>query len=100
MKLILSSFVILIILITGGILLYNTDTNDKKARNDAIKVTAQIKKLRCKQRLKSDKSLVVVSYQQSDFSFFVSEDYCNQFKVGQSIEVYFSATYNKLFLNN
>lgn len=91
----------LIVLILVGLGVYwfiKTDSKDKKARNESVKVEATIQKLRCEQRLKGDKSLVVVNYQGKTYSLFVEEGKCYSYKMNQKITGYYSPTFDKFFL--
>lgn len=91
----------LLVLIIVGFAVYwfiKTDTKDNKARKEAIQVEATIEKLRCKQRLKGDKSLVVVNYQGKSYSLFTTEKKCYNYKLNKTVIVYYSKTFDKLYL--
>jgi len=91
--------IIVLILAAVGIYWFiKTDSKDIKARKEAIQVEVIIEKLRCEQRLKSDKSLVVVKYKGKSFSIFVKEGKCYSYKLNQTVTAYYSKTYDKLFL--
>lgn len=93
----------LLILIIVGVAVYwfvKTDTKDRKARKEAVPVEAVIQKLRCEQRLKGDKSLVVVSYQGKSYSLFVKENKCYSYKLNETVTAYYSKSFDKLFLDN
>ncbi len=97
---ILSFFIILLVAI-GIILFLKINNIDNKARKDAIQVEATIEKVNCKQRLKSDKSLVAVAFKgQVYYIFFKNEKDCNKYKENQKVTAYFSKTYNKLYLDH
>lgn len=83
-----------------GILWFvKTDNKDKKARKEAQPVTAIVIQLRCDQRLKGDKSLVKVSYNEKKYTvFFKDEKKCTKYQLNQKITAYYSSTYDKLFL--
>ena len=91
----------LLIIVIVGITLYlflKTDIKDTKARKEATHVKVTIEKLRCKRRLKSDKSLIVVRYQGKSYSLFIDEIKCNSYQVNEEISAYYSMTFDKLFL--
>lgn len=91
----------LLILIIVGVAVYwfiKTDTKDNKARKEAVQVEATIEKLRCEQRLKGDKSLVVVNYQGKSYSLFVEEGKCNSYKLNETVTAYYSKSFDRLFL--
>lgn len=90
--------IVVILVVLGVYWVVKTDTKDRKARKEAVKVEATIQKLRCKQRLKGDKSLVVVSYQGKSYSLFVKEGKCNSYKMNQKITGYYSPTFDRFFL--
>lgn len=76
-----------------------TDSKDRKARKEAKPVTAVVVELRCKQRLKGDKSLIKVSYNEKKYTvFFKDEKKCTKYQLNQRITAYYSSTYDKLFL--
>lgn len=92
----------LIILIFAAVSIFwfvKINNKDIKARKEAVPIEAIIEKLRCKQRLKGDKSLIVLSYQKKSYSLFLPEKDCSNYKLGKTINVYYSMTYDKLFLN-
>lgn len=91
----------LLVIIIAGCAVYwfvKTDIKDNKARKEAVQVQAKIEKLRCKQRLKSDKSLVVINYQGKTYSLFVQEEKCYSYKLNETVTAYYSKTFDKLFL--
>jgi len=76
-----------------------TDSKDRKARKNALAVTATVIELRCEQRLKGDKSLVKVTYNSKQYSvFFKDEKKCTKYQLNQKITAYYSKSYDKLFL--
>jgi len=76
------------------------DTKDRKARKEAIRVTATISELRCKQRLKGDKSLVKLKYKNKDYVIFLKDEKkCFKWKLKDQISVYYSKTYDMIFLS-
>lgn len=92
----------LFVLVFAAIAIYwfvKINNKDVRARKDAIQIEAFVEKLRCKQRLKGDKSLVVVNYKGKPYSLFVTEKVCFNYKLDQKINAYYSITYDKLFLN-
>ncbi len=93
-------YLILIALVLLGFFWFlKTDTKDRKARKEAIKVNAVISDLRCTQRLKGDKSLVKVTYKAKEYSiFFKDEKKCSKYQLNQQVVAYYSTTYDKLFL--
>ena len=93
-------YLILIALVLLGLFWFlKTDTKDRKARKEAIKVNAVISDLRCNQRLKGDKSLVKVTYKAKKYSiFFKDEKKCSKYQLNQQVVAYYSKTYDKLFL--
>ena len=91
----------LLVLIIIALVVYwfiKTNTTDVKARKEAIHVEVVVEKLRCKQRLKGDKSLMHVSYKGKTYSLFISEKKCDQYKLNEIITAYYSETFDKLFL--
>ena len=76
-----------------------TNNQDVKARNEAVQIKVTIKKLRCKQRLKGDKSLIVLSYQEKLYSLKIDQKKCYSYTQNETINAYYSKTYDKLFLN-
>ena len=94
------SLILMLLIVIGFILFLKANNNDNKARKDAVEVEAIIEKVNCKQRLKSDKSLVAVSFKgQVYYIFFKSEKDCYKYKENQKVRAYFSKTYNKLYLD-
>ncbi len=96
-----STYLLLVVLILLGILWFlKTDSKDRKARKEATKVTAVITLLQCKQRLKSDKSLLKLKYKTKEYSvFFKNKNDCLKYKTNQKVTAYYSKTYDKIFLN-
>ena len=95
----LTSIIVVIIIIFLLVWFFKVDNKDNAARKDAIKVNAIIEKVRCKQRLKGDKSLVIVRFQQKTYSiFFENEADCNKYSEKQNVTAYYSKNYDKLFL--
>ena len=92
-------YILLLLATLAGIYWFiKVDTKDNKARKDATQVTAIVTKLRCKQRLKADKSLIVVTYQSKEYSIYLSEKKCFQFSENQEISVFYSKAYDRVFL--
>lgn len=90
---------IIAIIAIGLYFFLKIDTNDRKARKDAVKVTATISKLRCKQNLKGDKSLLKVSYQGKEYSvFFKGEKECSKYQLNQKVDAFYSKNFDKIFL--
>ena len=92
----------LLVLIIAGFAVYwfvKTDTKDNKARKEAVKIEVVVEKLRCEQRLKGDKSLVVVKYQEKSYSLFVPERKCYSYKLNETVTAYYSKSFDKLFLD-
>ncbi len=92
------SLLALVLIVVGIYWFVKIDSKDNKARKEAVLVEVSITKLRCKQRLKGDKSLLVVNYKNESYNLFLSEKKCTSYKLDQTIKAYYSKTYNKLFL--
>ncbi len=92
------TFIIILALAIGIVFLIKTNNKDNNARKDATKVTVRVTKVRCEQRLKSDKSLVVLSYQGKSYSVFTTGKKCNTYQVNKEISAFYSAKYDKCFL--
>lgn len=79
--------------------LITTIQKDTKARKEAVKVTGIVTHIRCKQRLKSDKSAIKISYQQKEYTIFLkNEKHCDKYQLKQEVTLYYSKNYDKLFL--
>lgn len=92
-------YLLLIIIVAIGVYWFiKIDTNDNKARKDSVKVIATITKLRCKQRLKGDKSLMIIQYQSKEYSIFLPEKKCFQYSENQELSIFYSKAYDKVFL--
>ncbi len=92
------TFIIVLALVIAAVFLFKANDKDNAARKDAKPVKAIITKLRCEQRLKGDKSIVVVSYNGKSYSVFPTEKKCFQYQLNQEVEVFYSKKYDKLFL--
>lgn len=91
--------ILLALLVALGIYLFaKTDAKDRKARKEAQKVTALISKLQCKQRLKGDKSFIKIKYQGKEYTIFLKEQKCKNYTLNQEVTVFYSKTYDKMFL--
>jgi len=93
-----ASLLVIALIVIGIYWFIKTDSKDNKARKDAILVEATVEKLRCKQRLKGDKSLLVVNYKNKSYNLFLPEKKCNTYTLQQTIKVYYSKSFDKLFL--
>ena len=94
----LTSLLIVIVFCIGGYIVYTLNKKDNNARKDAIKVSATVVKLKCKQRLKGDKSLVVLKYNSKEYSIFLTERKCNTYSLDEEVTAYYSKKHDKLFL--
>ncbi len=92
------TFIIILAVAIAVVFFVKTNNKDNAVRKDAKPVEAIVSKLRCEQRLKGDKSLVVIEYKGKSYSVFTSEKKCYQFQLNQQIEVFYSKKYDKLFL--
>ena len=92
------SIVVGILLIAGVFLFIKLNNKDNAARKEAIEVEARVEKLRCEQRLKGDKSLIKLSYNNQTYSIFTTEKKCHRYKEGSTTKAYYSPSYDKLFL--
>ena len=92
------SIVIGILVIVGIFLFIKLNNKDNAARKEAIEVEARVEKLRCEQRLKGDKSLVKLSYNNQSYSVFTTEKKCHLYREGSTTKAYYAPSYNKLFL--
>lgn len=95
----LMSVLIILAICIAVIFVFKVNAKDNNARKEAVPVTAKIIKLRCKQRLKSDKSLMILQFQSQQYTVFVSEKECNSYTLNQEITAYHAKSYNKLFLH-
>ena len=93
------SIVVGFLLIAGVFLFIKLNNKDNAARKEAVEVEARVEKLRCEQRLKGDKSLVKLSYNNQTYSIFTTEKKCHRYKVGSITKAYYSASYDKMFLD-
>ncbi len=92
---------IVIAVVLGVFLFIKIDSKDRKARKEAERVTATVVDLRCKQRLKGDKSILKLSYNSKQYSLFLKKEKdCKKFKHNQKVTAYYSKTFDKLFLDN
>jgi len=92
------TFIIILGVVTGIVFFIKTNNKDNAARKDAKQVIATVTKVRCKQRLKGDKSLVILDFQGKSYSVFTSEKKCNLYQLNKEINVFYSNKYDKLFL--
>ena len=96
----ITGIIIAILIVLFLVWFFKINLKDNAARKDAVKVNAIVEKVNCKQRLKSDKSLVVVRFQGKSYSiFFKNVIDCNKYAEKQKLVAYYSKRYDKLFLN-
>ena len=91
----------LLILIIIGFAVYwflKINNKDIKAREEAVQIKGSIEKLCCKQRLKGNKSSVVVKYQGKSYLLFVTEAKCDSYKLNETVTAYYSKSFDRLFL--
>lgn len=92
------TFFIILAVAIGVVFFIKTNTKDNAARKDAKQITARVTKVRCDQRLKGDKSLVILAFQGKSYSVFTSERKCNSCQLNMEVTAFYSSKYDKLFL--